>query len=52
MANFSQTISTSVKNDDPVLLIRIGFYADLDPAIQDKGFNDKNMKKCTADKKL
>jgi hypothetical protein len=33
-----------------VLWIRIGFYADLDPAIQDKGFNDKNMKKCTADK--
>jgi hypothetical protein len=48
--NFSQTICTSEKNDDPVLWIRIGFYADLDPAIQDKGFNDKNMKKLTADK--
>jgi hypothetical protein len=35
---------TSVKNDDPVLWIRIGSYADLDPAIQDKGFNDKNKK--------
>jgi hypothetical protein len=38
---------TSIKNDDPVLWIRIGSYADLDPAIQNKGFNEKNKKKCT-----